>query len=69
MVCYLRFVGEVSRYTGVSKADAEEILRDIEREVGHNVGLIKAVVDLEKEKLARRLKKKSREKETTMAYG
>lgn len=67
MVCYLVFKGLVSRLAGVSEREAEDILRDIEREVGHNKELIKAVVDAEGEDLKKRLRRKGRERSVAYA--
>ena len=70
MVCYLVFkdtVKERLKKFNVTDSQAVEILQDIEREVGHNRELIKAVVDLEGENLIKRLKKKKK-KEEEMSY-
>lgn len=73
MVCWMRFLNVVKEYLreyNLSDEDAKEILRDVEKEVGHNENLIKAMIDLEKKKLIRRLKKKKKieEKEIAAAY-
>ena len=71
MTCWLRFVGNVKGYLKtykLSDKQAKQILEDIEREVGHNPNLIKAVVDLEKGSLIKRLKRREKEKEIEIAY-
>ena len=52
----------------LSDEEVIEILKDVEKEVGHNVNLIKAVIDLEKEGLIKRLKKKKKITEKEIAY-
>ena len=66
----MKFLKYVQELTGVSEKDAEDILKDIEDEVGHDENLIKAMVDMEKENLVKRLRKKKRVKELeeSMAY-
>lgn len=69
MTCYLMFknlVKEKLKRFNITDENAEEILKDIEKEVGHNHELIKAIVDIEDEKLMKRLKKKK--KEVDVAY-
>lgn len=63
MVCYLMFKGLVRSLlkNKITDSEAEEILKDIEKEVGHNHDLIKAVIDFEGAGLAKRLKKKKKE--------
>lgn len=65
MVCYLIYKNLVKKLLGnkISDADAEEILKDIEKEVGHNHNLIKAVIDFEGAGLAKRLKKKKKKEQ------
>ncbi|MFH0986677.1 MAG: hypothetical protein V1911_01370 [Candidatus Micrarchaeota archaeon] len=65
MVCYLMFkklVQDLLKDYNVNEQEAVEILQDIEKEVGHNKELIKAIVDFEGENLIKRLKKKRKEK-------
>jgi len=69
MTCWMKFLGTVKGYLkdyNVSDADARQILEGIEKDVGHNPNLIKAMIDLEKSGLIKRLKKKS--KESNIAY-
>ena len=73
MTCWMKFLGSVKNYLreyNVTDLEARQILEDIEREVGHNVNLIKSVVDMEKAGLIKRLKRRSKEKkkEEEMAY-
>ena len=71
MTCYLMFkdaVKSILKKYNVNDKQAVEILLDIEREVGHNKELIGAVVDLERENLIKRLKKKEKKRETASAY-
>lgn len=71
MTCYLMFKNAVKNYLkkyNVNDEQATEILLDIEREVGHNKELISAVVDLERENLIKRLKKKKEKREVAMTY-
>ena len=68
MVCWMKFLELVKQLTGVSDDDAKEILEDIEDEVGHDENLIKAVVDAEKEGLKKRLRKKKKDVEESIAY-
>ena len=76
MVCYLAFkqlVKDLLKKHNVNDQEAIEILQDIEKEVGHNRELIKAIIDFEKEGLIRRLKKRKKQKESeeeeqTMTY-
>ena len=68
MVCWMAYLELVKQLTGVGDEDARRILQDIEGEVGHDKNLIKAIVDAEKEGLARRLRKKRRKEEKTIAY-
>jgi hypothetical protein len=71
MVCWLVFLNVVKKYLSaynVNDEEAKEILLDIEKEVGHNKDLIKAVVDFEKEGLIKRLKKKKKARGKEMAY-
>ncbi|MBI1973184.1 hypothetical protein HYS54_00070 [Candidatus Micrarchaeota archaeon] len=72
MTCYLRYLDAVKRFAKVGEADAKEILESVAREEGHNLELIKAVVDFEKENLRKRLRKKAvKEKakeEQSLAY-
>jgi hypothetical protein len=75
MTCWLKYVSDARRHLkkyNVNDSQAEEILKQIEGEVGHNSELIKAVVDFEKEGLIKRLKKKKikqkAKKETSIAY-
>ena len=67
---YKSLVKEILKNYNVSDQDVIDILRDIEKETGHNVNLIKAVIDLEREGLIKRLKKKKKkkEKEVSVAY-
>lgn len=62
MVCYLVFKNLVKKYlkNQVTDSQAEDILRDIESEVGHDMNLIKTVVVFEGAGLAKRLKKKKK---------
>ena len=74
MVCWMKYVNTVQKYLkdyDVNREQAEEILRDVEKQVGHNVELIKAVVDFEKGNLISRLKKKKKgkEKQEEEVYG
>ena len=69
----MKFLGSVKNYLreyNVTDLEARQILENIEREVGHNVNLIKSVVDMEKAGLIKRLKRRSKEKkkEEEMAY-
>ena len=71
MTCYLMFknlVKERLKKFNVNDDEATEILKDIEKEVGHNHELIKVVIDIEDEKLMKRLKKRQKKKETVDAY-
>jgi len=73
MTCWMKFLGSVKNYLreyNVTDLEARQILEDIEREVGHNVNLIKSVVDMEKTGLIKRLKRRSKEKkkEEEVAY-
>lgn len=69
MVCYLRYLDLVKRLAKVGEGDARAILEDVAKEEGHNLDLIKATVDFEKENLRKRLKKKKmREREVALAY-
>jgi hypothetical protein len=73
MTCWMKFLGSVKNYLreyNVTDLEARQILENIEREVGHNVNLIKSVVDMEKAGLIKRLKRRSKEKkkEEEMAY-
>jgi hypothetical protein len=73
MTCWMKFLGSVKNYLreyNVTDLEARQILEDIEREVGHNVNLIKSVVDMEKAGLIKRLKRRSKEKkkEEEVAY-
>lgn len=66
MTCWMMFLDVVKKYLrdyNVTDQEAKEILQDIEKEVGHNKELIKAVVDFEQAGLIRRLKKKKKEEE------
>lgn len=67
---YLSTVKNYLKEYNVSDSDAQQILEDIEKEVGHNLNLIKSIVDMEKGSLIRRLKKKRRleVKEEEIAY-
>jgi hypothetical protein len=72
MVCWMKYINTVQKYLkdyNVNKEQAEEILRDVEKQVGHNANLIKAIVDFEKGNLIKRLKKKKKEKQKEEAYG
>jgi hypothetical protein len=71
MVCWMMFLSVVKNYLreyNITDQEAKEILLDIEKEVGHNKELIKAVVDFEQAALIRRLKKKSAKREKELAY-
>ncbi|GEM_PF-4805923 len=74
MTCWLKYVPDVKRYLKQYKlndSQAGYILEGIEKEVGHNPELIKAVVDFEKKNLIKRLKRKGKEKakdKVEMAY-
>ena len=72
MTCWMKFLGTVKGYLGqynINDSEAKQILEDIERDVGHNPNLIKAVVDTEKAGLIKRLKRRSKEKkEEEVAY-
>ena len=73
MTCWMKFLGSVKNYLSeynVNDLEARQILENIEKEVGHNPNLIKAIVDSEKAGLIRRLKRRSREKkkEEEVAY-
>lgn len=73
MTCYLMFknaVKEILKKYNVNDEQAVEILKDVEKEVGHNKELIKAIVDLEGENLIKRLKKKKEKskKEELIGY-
>jgi hypothetical protein len=71
MTCWMRFIGTVKRYLKgyrISDQDAREILEDVERDVGHDANLIKAVIDLEREGLIKRLKRKKKKREVQLAY-
>ena len=73
MTCWMKFMGAVKNYLSeynVSDLEARQILEGIEKEVGHNPNLIKAIVDSEKAGLIRRLKRRSLEKkkEEEVAY-
>jgi hypothetical protein len=63
---FKNLVKEKLKRFNITDENAEEILKDIEKEVGHNHELIKAIVDIEDEKLMKRLKKKK--KEVDVAY-
>jgi len=73
MVCWMQYIKDIkqllSQYN-LSDEQAAVILKDIERDVGHNANLIKATVDTEKEDLIKRLRKKKTEKEESksMSY-
>lgn len=72
MVCWMKYINTVQKYLkdyDVNREQAEEILRDVEKQVGHNAELIKAVVDFEKKNLINRLKKKKKEKQKEEVYG
>jgi hypothetical protein len=63
MVCWLIYkslVKDILKRYNLSDQDAIDILKDIEKETGHNHELIKAVIDFEGEKLIKRLKKKAK---------
>jgi len=69
MTCWMKYINNVKNYLAtynVNDQEARQILEDVERQVGHNPVLIKAVVDKEKDGLIRRLRKKKKEME--MAY-
>lgn len=68
MTCWMKYLNLVMRLAKVSEGDAEKILKDIEDEVGHDENVIKAVVDAEREGLIKRLRKKKRVKEESIAY-
>ncbi|MEM0372258.1 MAG: hypothetical protein QXO69_00220 [archaeon] len=71
MTCYLMFKNAVKNYLkkyNVNDEQAIDILMDIEREVGHNRELISAVVELERENLIKRLKKKREKRDVAMTY-
>jgi hypothetical protein len=70
MTCYLAFINLVKQRLKVTDSEAEEILRDMEREVGHNHELIKALIDIEGELMLKRLKKrkKKKNKEEEVSY-
>jgi len=73
MTCWMKFLGSVKNYLreyNVTDLEARQILESIEKEVGHNPNLIKAVVDTEKAGLIKRLKRRSKEKkkEEEVAY-
>ena len=68
MTCYLAFKNLVKNLLKISDDEAVEILQDIEKEVGHNKELIKAVIDIEGISLLKRLKKKKSKKEIQTAY-
>lgn len=71
MTCYLMFknlVKEMLKNFNVTDEEVIEILEDVEKEVGHNKELIKAVVDFEQKALIKRLKKKKKQKEIEMTY-
>ena len=71
MVCWLIYknlVKNMLKKYNLSDEEVIEILKDVEKEVGHNVNLIKAVIDLEKEGLIKRLKKKKKITEKEIAY-
>lgn len=62
----MRFLGTVKDYLKdykITDEDARRILEDVEKEVGHNPNLIKAMIDYEKHGLIRRLKRKRKESE------
>jgi len=73
MTCWMKFLGTVKNYLSeynVNDLEARQILESIEKDVGHNPNLIKAVVDTEKAGLIKRLKRRSKEKkkEEEVAY-
>ncbi len=73
MTCWMKFLVPVKNYLreyNVTDLEARQILESIEKEIGHNPNLIKAVVDTEKAGLIRRLRRRSKEKkkEEEVAY-
>ena len=72
MTCWLVFLSTVKNYLkeySINDEQAKLILQDIEKEVGHNKELIKAVVDMEREALIKRLRRKGKEKQKkSIAY-
>ena len=69
MTCWMKFLGLVQDLTGVSEPEAVDILKDVERDVGHEENLIKAVIDMEQATLVKRLKKRKKsEDEHAVAY-
>jgi len=67
---YLNYVRKLLK-NKITDDEAIEILKDIEGQFGHDKVTIKAVIDVEKENLIKRLgkkeKKKKEEKETALA--
>ena len=67
MTCYLMFINLVKQRLKIGDSEAEEILRDMEQEVGHNHEMIKALIDLEGQLMLKRLKKRKKKEEVSYA--